>query len=321
MPLYNRAVANYEDLPDKGVWDARALMRQASNIWTMLNGPANKLAAWALETRSIPKGKEKALEMAARSVAKGTTNPVKWWQDNRQRILFLLSTLSWPERTEGGDELFTIGKIRVHNTVGLGGADLDAIKDLVETAARLISKTPRFAPILYGDVLVTGQTRGGSSVATYHLSDDHIRIRAKTRFGKAQLRDLVHEFGHRFWHKYMLPEERDVWERYYRQLAIKAEFGWYGKEFPPVGSPTPFPVGAPDVYPTIVSYDSGRVNLSGGGYISRETLGKAMSTLDYFPTEYAATNPSEFFAESFSFYVVGGLSDGITKKFQTVTRV
>lgn len=172
------------------------------------------LVDWVIQTRAIPPGKAKAVEMVARLMAgmkRLPNDPVDWNQKNGARLNLLLEAASWPARSTGGAgtlQAESVGPFKVHNTIGANEKQFKEIQGLVESAARALSTTRDFKKVLYGDVFIVGQLKDSGTAAWYSLKDDDVFVRSLAKKGVDDLESLVHELGHRYWWRFTTPDQR-----------------------------------------------------------------------------------------------------------------
>lgn len=282
------------------------------------------LADWIIQTRVIPAGKTKAIELAVRTVESMARVPKDipgWYEKNAGRLNLLLEAASWPERSgasEAASQVLKVGPFEVHNTIGADDKHFKEIADLVENAVRSLSTTRDFKKVLYGPVFVVGQLKQSKTLAWYSITDDDVYVRSLAKKGRDDLQSLIHELGHRYWFKFASQDQKRAIITLYRSL------GFAKVEMPNEGDPLPIPLKGHPTTPTIVKktveFHRGRprvvFQLSTGGYVLASDVEKILSTKAAFPSMYSATNYEEFFAECFSFYTLGQLKPDLASKFE-----
>jgi len=319
--------------------DARALpgdsivvRRWANEPWVAIIDDGVKVVAGVLSVRSIPDKGVKPLEMAYRLLTNSRRMPqdvFKWWADNQKRIEFLITAAeTWPPKTEGTDELFTLGSFKVHNTVGAKGPELESLKKglgRVEKAVRS-NPIPGFARVLYGDIHVVPRITKAHHAAWYYPGDDSVYLRRTKATGVDEVHAMIHELGHRYWHKFASPQQKKEWERVHSRAESKS----VDVELPKVGDEIPVAIkGAKGRYPTIVAVEPGRFRYSielGG-----ETITNSLSSMTVyefyreqqkvsknFPTRYSATSAQEHFCDSLALLAMGNLTNEFAVPFNAI---
>lgn len=291
-----------------------AVSAKLQNAWTWLVRWGTDVATWVVETRTIPKGKEKAVELAARLFTMANRSPKDiptWWDKNEKHIHLLVEALSWPERTEGSlQEKFSVGPFTVHNTLHLEEGKLQGTVSVIVKAMQKIKPFHKFNKVLYGDVFVVGQLRHSKSLAWYYNQDDTVYLRPQ-KTSEKELVNLIHELGHRYWYKFLGAEAQRQWHSVYTILKRPVQV-----KLPEVGEPLGVLVKGVD-NPIVESYGRGNkgvpiVTIVGGQVFSATgvlSILEAEATERKFPTPYSATSVEEFFAEAFAHYIVGDLSE------------
>lgn len=276
---------------------------------------------WAdtvLREREIPAKQHKAVEMAARLFARASMpkDMVGWFRKNRDRLALLAEAVNWPERgppEEGRDDVFPLAGFEVHNTVGATGTALDGMKAVIEGAVRALA-TLGLSDLASGPLYLVGQVAHRNHAAWYKATDDVVYLRPLVRGSSLEesTRHLVHELGHRYWAKRMPESAKTAWTARHRRV-----------DRAPVTLPA-LEVGA-EISNLVVNrkpaafggYEGGKAVILDArdgtkiGAIDRFRFAqwlREVGRLALFPTSYAATDPEEHFAESFSLAAQGKLS-------------
>lgn len=284
------------------------------------------ISTWVVETRSIPAGSTKAVEVATRTFLSTKLKPrdvAAWWEKNKRYAVLLLSTYKWPERgtatQDGIREMFTLGAFTVHNTLHLEGDKLTSTEAVVEKAEKVIRKFPKLARVLYGDIFIVGRLQQPRTLAWYNIEDDKVYVRPQ-KLSEEELINLTHELGHRYWFKFLGNAGQREWHTLF---YLKKNTNVPSASLPKPGEPLGILVKGKDnpVVEAIVPDFAGnlQVKLVGGGYISANVVRNELSNQQLrtkFPSRYAMTSAVEFFAETFAYYVVGGLSPENTAEFE-----
>jgi len=302
--------------------DSRFTRSWANKPWVALMDNGFKIAEGILSTRSIPPRKAKAFEMAYRLFSNARKMPkdvYKWWAKNEKRLYLVVDAAqNWPEKTEGGDELFTVGPFKVHNTVGAVGAELDSLAAGIKRVVQLSSKepVPGFKRTLYGDIHVVSRITKGHHAAWYRPGDDSLYLRRGKKTGMDEVRAMIHELGHRYWEKFAKDGEKGEWRRHHDDVEGKR----VEVDLPKVGEPVPF-LHIPGVKgaPVVTKDDGGafyfEVPVKGQVRIytiPRYKMYKMQQQHEKqqnsYPTPYSSKNEEEHFCEALSLLAMGKLS-------------
>jgi len=285
------------------------------------------LAAWAVETRAIPEGKAKALELAARlmGLVRVPSDIIRWYETNLPKLEFLRGAIHWKERSaepSGGLGLTTVGPFKVHNTIGAQEKQLKEIQGLVKAAVKAITPVMDFKKVLYGDVFVVGQLRQSRTLAWYFVQEDQVYIRNLAKKGVDDLASLIHELGHRYWFKFARADQKRNISGLYYKLGSDAR-----REDVPVlkaGDLLPLNLKGEDAPRVITKVTPLSYELGSGvsvkirdveGIVKRKAVvGKL------FPSGYSMKNVEEFFAECFSFYILGKLPSLLVPQFEAALK-
>ena len=281
------------------------------------------LAEWVLQTRTIPGGKTKAIELAARlmGASRVPADLMKWYDTNHDRLDFLLEASSWGERSatsEGGLDVATAGAFKVHNTIGATEKQFKEILGLVESATKALTPMGDFKKVLYGDVYVVGQLKQSRTLAWYSIKADDVYLRSLAKKGIDDLASLIHELGHRYWFRFMPRDQKQKVANLFFKLSSQGRATQI--ERPKVGEPLPIPVRG-QKEPPVVTKDTGRTfELSTGGYVNAESVLKilqqqAAAKGGVFPSVYSMKDYDEFFAECFAFYTMGRMKPELEAQF------
>lgn len=342
----SRIAAGTEDdirqhLPDlKNAYTVLSNMEYLDEDQVRAVGPAfiqliragRKVVAGVLSVRSIPDKSAKSLEMVYRLVENARRVPqdiYKWWDTNGKRVKFLIEAAeNWPAKSEGTDELFTLGPFKVHNAVGAKGAELDSLKKGLERVEKAVKSNPvpGFARVLYGDVHVVPRITKAHHAAWYYPSDDSLYLRRAKSTGIDEVHALIHELGHRYWHKFAAEPQKKAWALQHSRAASKT----VEVELPKVGDELPVAIkGVKNRYPTIVAVEPGlfrySIDIDGRPYtnsISTKTVydfyREQQKATKNFPTKYSATSEQEHFCDAVAMLALGNLPDEFAVPFNAV---
>lgn len=291
-----------------------------------------KVVSGVLSVRSIPDKSAKPLEMVYRLMANTRRMPKdmdKWLDTNMKRVRFLIEAAeTWPVKSEGTDELFTLGPFKVHNTVGAKGAELESLKKGLERAEKAIKANPipGFARVLYGDVHVVPRITRAHHAAWYYPSDDSLYLRRTKSTGIDEVHALIHELGHRYWHRFASEPQKAAWNSQH----MRAEMKHVEVELPKVGEEIPVSIkGAKGRYPTIVAVEPGllrySIDIDGTPYTNSISTRKVydffheqQKVSKNFPTPYSATSAQEHFCDSVAMLALGNLPDEFAVPFNSI---
>ncbi len=285
------------------------------------------LSNWVIQTRVIPPGKAKAVEMAARSlnIARVPKDVVEWNQKNGARLALLLEAASWPERSSGGSaaaQVEKVGPFKVHNTIDADAKHFKEVKGLIENAARALSTTRDFKKVLYGDVFVVGQLKQSTTLAWYNVNHDEVFVRSLAKKGGNDLQSLIHELGHRYWFKFATQDQKRAIQRLFLDLSVAPA---PKVKRPTVGDELPVPVKGAKGIKFIIVKDTGDIYETApkGRFPVRAVLNMMETAAKgeaVFPSRYSMTNDQEFFAECFAFYTMGRMKPDLVKKFEAALK-
>lgn len=272
---------------------------------------ARPLVEWVLQTRSIPPGKAKGIEMVARLFEKKIPKGIApWYEKNKDRFPLLLEAAEWPERSSES-EIAKAGPFTVHNTIGATSEQFKEIVGLVDQADRALHVLD-FKKVAYGDVFVVGQLKQTRTVAWYNIAEDDVYVRSQAKKGIDDLRYLLHELGHRYWFKFMPVTGKALIYKLYGDL----KYARVPVELPKVGEPIPMEFWEEPNPPTVTKIDHKFIYFSDGKGIKIDAYRKFVQIDAVFPSRYSATNEAEFFAECFAFFALGQLKPELKERFE-----
>jgi len=329
---YVQAIRDMESRAMPG--DSNYARHAANRPWIEIVENGQWVVAGVLSTRSIPDKGAKPFEMVYRLMTNSRRMPqdiYKWWNDNGKRVKFLIEAAeNWPAKTGGTDELFTLGPFKVHNTVGAKGAELESLKKGLERVEKAIKSNPipGFARVLYGDVHVVPRITKGHHAAWYYPSDDSVYLRRTKSTGMDEVHALIHELGHRYWHKFASEPQKKAWNT----LHIRAGMKPIEVEMPKVGDEIPVAIkGVKNRYPTITLVDNRRgwvqysIDIDGRQHTNSIHIDKVYNfyheqqkKTKNFPTPYSATSAQEHFCDSLAMLAMGNLPDEFAVPFNSV---
>lgn len=309
-----------------GMWQiapTRFLGQTLPQQWLVLMVSGRKIMEAVLSVKSIPKAKLKAVELSARTfhgARKSPKDPVAWLAKTKRHLDTALEAATWPEKVEGGLELFVVGDFKLHNTIHLEGTELEDIKKAILMLGRKIktSALPDFDKVLYGDFHLVNQISKSNTAAWYLPGDDSVYFRPSKKTGMDEIHALIHELGHRYLHKFANRDSYKKWQRHHLELSYsfpKVEY-----KFPEVGEVIPNVRGTgrgknkvlPVVQKIVGTGPDTRYYIDDRTFVTQAGLRKTQQAIakgGTFPTPYSATSPDEHFCEALALLSLGKLKD------------
>lgn len=298
-----------------------------------------ELVRGVLGTLDIPKGRVKTLQDTAKLFLSARNFPrsfTAWFRKNESLFEFLkLAATTFPEKQEeGSDQIVKAGPFTIHNTIQASGTDLETIKDMFVKAARYLTVTPipNAEKVLYGNVFVVDKLKGHSILAWYYKDEDSMYVRPFLRKGSV-MHNILHELGHRFWHQVMRAGQRTDWLAYDESLRGASAKTLVGLGHPDLQIGAVFPLSVKGNIGAEPWYIRGVTNNQFVLYSPKKDqriyvpVGAALQIYSdnlarraAFPTKYAATSPTEHFAETFAMYVLGTLTQDHVQAFDRILR-
>lgn len=298
------------------------------NLWEVANSVLRG-GYWVLQTRSIPGGRFKALEMVIRCLEglasqrwDYTPEEVMAWRDaHGHRLRLLHEATGWGERTLGR-QMADCGGIVVHNTAGVSAERFRVIQAQVADVSGAIRAMMDHHKVLYGSLYLAGQIlplpEFKTREAWYDIDRDDIYFRGAHQ--DTRLR-VAHELGHRYWYHFMDQSRRDRVETLYGTLLH--ESAQMSLPTLHVGEISPIPLDNKGTRPTVTEVTQASVSFDNGWRMSRQSIERSLAeevgvgTL--FPSWYSRKDVLEFFAECFAHDVVGGLPHGLRERWDGIT--
>lgn len=313
--------------------DHRVVRRWANRPWINLIEEGHKVADGILSNRSIPSRKNKGMEMAFRLVSTSRRMPrnvYKWWDKNQKRFDLLIEGAErWPEKEMGTDELFKLGAFTVHNIVGAEGSELEALKRGIKQVEAAIKRSPvpGLKKVLYGDIHVVPKISKAHHAAWYYPSDDSLYVRRTKATGLDEVHAMIHELGHRFWHRFANSQAKEDWYQHHVSVSRKE----VDVEMPDVGDELPVRVRKFKTLPKVTRRDNGLyhyvLQVPNSGDIYKGThpeaaikayLIKKTRIEKVFPTPYSSKNDEEHFCDALAMLCLGTLDDEHAIPFQSI---
>lgn len=291
--------------------------------WADVIRRGSQIAGWLLETRSIPRGKEKAAELAFRlfmSAARTPRDVFAWAEKNEKHLVTFLDALGWPEKSavsDDSEEVFPFEGFTIHNTLNLTGPGLETTKDVIKRAVRVLhtmTSVPRVTSIIYGNLFVVGRLKQPRTLAWYNQLTDEVYLRPHIKVGSEESHNLLHELGHRYWFKVMSREARSAWATYHMLLQFQRP----EVPMPGPGDVFPIPIKGQKKAPIVERVEGGQIFFVGGGSVPRLKTMQILQQKASYPTDYASTSAEEHFAESFAMYGLGDLQAQHVEAFEAI---
>ncbi len=224
-----------------------------------------------------------------------------------------------------------VGPITIINT---GGFSSDVMRGVADTIHQVVSHIQKagFGQILYGDVHVTNTIKSNANVLAFYLvQKDEMFVRANVKVTTGMVRDVIHEYGHRYQHKFLRGGEKTLTQLY--ATIDRQEFRRRIQGPKESEKPTPGEV----VEHKGTRYEA--IKLAPGGQkveaVNQKNKKRYLISLDSwnllkrgenrdlsdpdhlgFVTEYAKRSPGENFAEMFSYYCIGKLPRTLVPIFE-----
>lgn len=225
-----------------------------------------------------------------------------------------------------------VGGFTLVNAGGFSAKDMKETADTMAIVHKLLVGSG-LSKVCYGRVQITRSIgRNNNVLAFYTVGTDDLYVRGKTRSGKATVRTILHELGHRYGFKFLSGKASEIKRLYYRMEATTpAKQSWNtptvgetvtvaGGEKATVvevtegGKKVKYVIEGSDPLPTprTVSLDQW------WNYVDPEVKMRAHPVLPGFVSNYAKKNPDENFAEMFSFYCMGDLPVNLSGDFEAL---
>ena len=319
-----RTMARYGDTPE--TWAAGNAAVQSTDAFNaFIYGRG--LAYLTAQVKQVPAQHRRTFDAARREFARTRKfDYTAWFGKNIAMLRMMYDVGSWPNVGDAapveGDApgaVTLIGSVRVVNQTA---NDPAPSVDLVRRAIRALSDSgvPSITKVLYGDVFIVGEVARKKTLAAWYFRDrDIIEVLAVKRFAEHQLRATIHEFGHRYWQRFMANDAKRAWQSHHTDMSYAPP----AYEFPKVGDVLDYVVGRPKVLDFGQSTGAYLVQMSNGrtGTVYKHQLAKVLrdrALKSSFPTPYAATDAEEHFCESLSLFCLGDLKGSNLAAFRTI---
>lgn len=301
--------------------DNRYQSRKLGNIIVrMANILSGDLGNHILRDREIPKSDLKKVERALRvflKMSRAPNKPGTWWHKNRTHIQTILRTQTYPTRDDDDQRLsFDLQGFTVYNTIQAEGQELDDIHQIIEKSVKKMkaSRIPVVPKLLYGPLNIVGKINKANWLAWYHPGRDDVAVKTRIQVGTEAIHSLIHELGHRWWHKFLEKDIKSRWRTHHTRLSFKKT----DYPMPDVGEEIGIPFKGDKIYHVArVENDNYFIQEVEGSYVKGKDIRKFMRRRN-FPTAYASTDHEEHFCESFAMYCMGTLPDEHVEAFELI---
>ena len=279
-----------------------------------------KIIPLLLQVKKIPPTYTKLVEKAYKETSRKNKFDMALWFAKNQDIFDMALNLApkWETMEALSIQEESIGNLRVINQTT---EDITKTETLLRNAIKAIkaSQVPNLTKVLYGDVFLTGQmSRKVNTVAWYFYDQDYIQIFKIKKFDKEILSSLIHEFGHRYWQKFMSDDVKQIWNLRHEYLSGEKRI----IPDPIVGQPIPGVKGSPRLVEKRVNRN-GRIEFrtENNGIVDYVQWKHYMESVERerdFPTPYAVTNPIEHFCDALGMYCTGTLPSPHKEAFEAI---
>jgi hypothetical protein len=297
---------------------------QRDPLWVRYDLPGQKdmglLGVWLLATRTF------ADPNVAREVAKFGIDAKKY---NYKLFPKIVAAMNGPVRLFGQrGHTEVIGPVRLHfvgnTTAKQRQTTMRSVERVIEGLRR---QSPLVASVLYGDIVV-GATSVGANVAGFYApwTDMVYTTSSGTAMSEMKVAHIIaHELGHRYWQKVLAKDVKESWEK------VFSEYKQRGRTIPMedlIGMVIPAKEGDFRIIDTALNAVLLDANGNPTGIRgSFSSSPDAIRALRVFPTQYAGTNPEEFFCEVFGMVATGelpaehmNLLERLIEKYRTQAR-
>lgn len=282
-----------------------------------------------------------------------------WIEKRLPSMQLLFEAINWPAKQVSDDPsqglTFRIGPFVVHN---LAEADTDNLSRALLDCAEVIksSGVNGFEKVLYGDVYFVRDFQSGAGhnvLASYNSFRDIVLVKvfsgtrgkakALAEFANSEYRvrhSIIHELGHRFWFKVLTDKQRAAWVQRHQSVQgthdqMLKDLRASAKDLIKVNTYLPSDItykGAPIFVQEVIGQSSVRAlveGLPGGntmlrldydGLVNQIVQRKTREMTMAFPTEYAAKNHEEHFAEAVALLAQKKLAGGHEEPLREVMR-
>lgn len=339
IPGVNSEVMSTSDIAYKALFAVKHGQRKVAD-------PGHRLFLAILQTYTLPPALRKKIEIASRVYLK-ETNPrfkaksgamlyLERIQVFEKYLGLLQSHLAYAkeaiakgkEHTEegAGATKIRVGPFTLVNTGGFNEKQMNEVADVVQKATAF-AQSSGLGEVCYGEVQVTNTISKSNVLAFYLLAKDELFVRANVKSTTDVVRNVLHELGHRYQHKFL--KVNGGIEMLYRTLSGQETKRKYDREkvkekLPKPGETLVSKGKTYVVTRAIPDYKAGykilleqadnpkvQAAISIDGWLSMKGEHRNFDEdPNYigFVTEYAKSGgPSENFAEMFAYYCMGRL--------------
>jgi hypothetical protein len=234
----------------------------------------------------------------------------------------LKSLLRVQDRLQGYlqvEKMFSWGPFTIHNHYGFAPGEYAKTLEILSQAMQAI-KSKGLGEVLYGDVTLRGGSKEGWLYSgLYDPSADRVFLNVDVT--SRAMRTLVHEFGHRLWFKVLTQAQRDLYEDLHAkegltledrqqmfQALVAADFA-PNKVKLPLNLQEGFRIWFKDVFEGVSIKGLASAYARGERWMEknfvRPSTRRVLLKSPDVVSQYATTNLSEDFAETFTEIVLG----------------
>lgn len=285
------------------------------------------LAPLVLREKQVPTHRARSFTSAVKELdRRRVPKDLPGWFRKHGRVLELLvESASWPDKGTIETLSIRVDNLTVHNQTD---KDVTANVKLLETATNLMreSGVPRIDEAIYGDVYLVGSiSRNHNLSAQYIPARDVMIVLLVKRFEAKFVESVIHEFGHRYWQRFLGQEARTEWARHHLRVHDDAANA-YVFRIPKVGESLPYTHGGPKVVTDVRTHPSrGQILvLEDGSAITLDNYWKVSrknEIMSAYPTLYAAGDKEEHFCEALAHYCLGELAPHHAEAFERIVGV
>lgn len=243
-----------------------------------------------------------------------------------------LRTLEIALQSEDEEKHIKHGPFTLVRIAGLTQSDVNGALEALDAAADKIRD--KFPQVLYGTIFLSPHL-GSKRAASYVFAEDNIQLDVHARKRFSDMQTLIHEFGHRFDHKFF--KNKELRERFARlsvekvvetirydeklRRAVAEEALQFAKAKKDGGVMPNMsddlarwiksPRGVGSYIKTVMTnylsgkFDEQKVISAVMGHLDQDVETGKLLHAPLHVTPYGGTNPRENFAEAFAFYVLG----------------
>lgn len=277
---------------------------------------AHELLHLLPEIKEIPPAFLKRVTAAYKEVTRTRSFNVPLWFAANQGIFNLLIEEAPRWKSVSSVDTQEVEQVGNLNLINQTKSDASMVVEVLRKAVKAIqvSDVPGLKNVLYGNVLFTeGISRKDTVVAHYDPAHDSVYVYLLKKYSEGHVASLIHEFGHRYYAKFMQPEVKSLWTQHHRKLM-------YAPAATPKlvpGEPLP---GYPEHIVERVDFErnGGMTIILERNYSVPYSRWQKTYEQAKFPTAYSATSAEEHFCEALSLYCLGDLPPQHADPFRSI---